>query len=527
MRTQSPLRAAVVALTLLVTTGITTGVAVPAYAGTTSMTFVDITASDGVVLKANVIESTRPGRHPAVVFPTSWGLNDLEYLAQAQAMASAGYTVLSYTPRGWWSSGGQIDTAGPKDIRDVSTVIDWLLAHTSADPAHIGMGGVSYGAGISLIASGNDARIRAVAALSGWSDLAASLYGDQTRRQQAPALLQGTALLLGRTSPEFDTVISDFWNYRNVPGVLAFAGVRSAKTYLAGINANQPAILMANAFGDSVFPPNQLVDFYGSLSTPKRLEFSPGDHAIPELTGIAGLDNAVWTSARRWFDHYLAGAANGIDTEAPIVLRPNGGGAAEAYASWAAVSTSTTRYGLGEVHWWDGTGDLGGTPSTGWSRFTWTDLGTSADGGVVLISNGLTALTGQPPTAWLPGVDRGHAGVWISSSLGSTLKIRGIPTVHLRITPSASNGTLIAYVYDVDGLGTGSLLTHAPISWRGASAGSPLTLDLRLPATAWNVPAGHKLALVVDGHDPLYLDDNGALANVTFSGSAWLDLPRR
>ncbi|NUT34914.1 MAG: alpha/beta hydrolase fold domain-containing protein [Hamadaea sp.] len=503
------------------------GGALPAYAGTTSMSFVDITAADGVILKANVVESTTPGRHPAVVFPSSWGLNDLEYIAQATAMAAAGYTVLSYTPRGWWASGGTIDTAGPKDIADARSVIDWLIAHTSADPARIGMGGVSYGAGISLIASAFDSRVRAVAAMSGWTDLAASLYGDQTRRQQAPALLQGAALLLGRTSAEFNAVIDDFWNYRNIPGVLEFARIRSAKTYLSAINTNRPAILMANAYGDSVFPPNQLVDFFGQLTTPKRLEFSPGDHAIPELTGIAGLDNAVWTSARRWFDRHLAGIANGIDTEAPILLRPNGGGAAEAYASWPAVATSTPRRGLQEIQWWDGTGNLGGSATTGWSRFTWTDLGTSADGGVVLLSNGLTALTGEPPTAWLPGVDRGHAAVWVSSSLGSTLKVRGIPTVHLRVTPSASNGTLIAYLYDVDWTGTGSLLTHAPISWRGASAGSALTLDLRLPATAWNVPAGHKLALVVDGHDPLYLDDNGALANATFSGQAWVDIPQR
>jgi predicted acyl esterase len=513
------------ALASLSITVATVGIAAPARAATTPLSFVDITAADGVILKANVIESSAPGLHPAVVFPSSWGLNDLEYVAQATAMANSGFTVLSYTPRGWWLSGGRIDTAGPKDMRDASTVIDWLLAHTHADPARIGMGGVSYGAGISLMASGFDSRVRAVAALSGWSDLAASLYGDQTRRQQAPALLQGAAVLFGDTSAEFDEIIDDFWDYRNMPAVLEFARIRSAKAYLPAINANHPAILMANAFGDSVFPPNQLVDFFGALTGPKRLEFSPGDHAIPELTGLAGLDNQVWSSARRWFDHYLAGVANGVDTENPVVLRPNGNGPAESFASWSAVAASTVRYGLGEVRWWDGTGDLGGTPSTGWSRFTWTDLGTTANGGVALITNALTALTGQPATAWIPGVDRGHAGVWISSPASSALRVRGIPAVHLRLTPSAPDGTVIAYLYDMDSLGNATLLTHAPASWRGANAGSGLTLDLRLPAAAWTVPGGHRLALVVDGSDPLYLDDNGAFANVTFSGPSWVDIP--
>src|SRR5688572_7299927 len=119
------------------------GLGTPAQAAsTTGFRFVDIVASEGAVLKANVIEPTTPGRHPAIVFPSSWGLNDLEYLAQAQKLAEAGYTVLSYTPRGWWSSGGQIDTAGPRDMADVSRVLDWLIASTTADAGRIGMSGV-------------------------------------------------------------------------------------------------------------------------------------------------------------------------------------------------------------------------------------------------------------------------------------------------------------------------------------------------------------------------------------------------
>src|SRR5215470_7496668 len=112
-----------------------------ASAATTGLRSVDITAPDGVVLKANVIEPTSAGRHPAVVFISSWGLNDDEYLVQAAKLAQHGYTVLSYTPRGWWDSGGQIEVAGPKDVADVSAVLDWLVAHTTADPARLGAAG--------------------------------------------------------------------------------------------------------------------------------------------------------------------------------------------------------------------------------------------------------------------------------------------------------------------------------------------------------------------------------------------------
>ncbi|GAA1623417.1 CocE/NonD family hydrolase [Catellatospora bangladeshensis] len=502
--------------------------AVPAQAApTTGFRFIDITAPDGVVLNANVIEPTSPGRHPAVVFPSSWGLNDLEYVAQAGALAEGGYTVLSYTPRGWWASGGEIDTAGPKDVADASRVLDWLVANTTADASRIGMAGVSYGAGISLITSAHDARVRAVAALSGWSDLVASLYGGDTRRLQSSALLVGAAALLGDTSAEFDAVIADFYANRNIPGVKAFAQARSAAAYLPALNANRPAVLMASGYGDTIFPPNQLVDFYGALAGPKRLELAPGDHAIPELTGLAGLDNHVWTSVRRWFDRHLSGIANGIDTEPSVVLRSMTGGPVEAYSNWAATSTTTRRYGLSEVNWLTGTGGLGGTATTGWSRRAWFNDDTVAAGGVVLLSNGLQALTGIPPTAWLPAVDRDNAGVWLGDTTGATVRIRGSATVHARFTPTERSGTIVAYLYDVDALGTGRLITHAPVSWLDATANTARTADIRLPATSWDVPAGHRLALVIDGHDGLYLDENAWLGSVAFSGQSWLDLPTR
>ncbi|HCT79454.1 MAG TPA: acyl esterase [Micromonosporaceae bacterium] len=506
---------------LLAVTLVLVGLGTPAQAAaTTGFRFVDIAVGGGVVLKANVIEPTSAGRHPAIVFPSSWGLNDLEYLAQARKLAEGGYTVLSYTPRGWWASGGEIDTAGPLDMADVSRVLDWLGPNTTADLTRIGMSGVSYGGGISLLASGHDSRVKAVASLSGWTDLVASLYGSDTRRLQSSALLGGAAQLLGHPSAELNSTLADFYAYRNIEGVKNFARIRSAATYLGAINANRPAILMANGYGDSIFPPNQLVDFYGALAGPKRLELAPGDHAIPELTGLIGLDNRVWTSVRRWFDRYLMGIGNGIDTERPIVLRSLTGGPTESFSAWP---TATTRMGLGEVNFWTGTGALGGTPTSGWSRSAEINPDTVAHGGVILLSNGLQALTGPLATAWLPAVSRINAGVWVASS-DAALGLRGAPTMHLRIRPEKSDGTLVAYLYDMDWAGNGRLITHAPYSWR-TGAGVTRDIDLRLPAVSWDVPAGHKLALVVDGHDGFYLDDNDAFDTVVFSGPSWLDVP--
>jgi predicted acyl esterase len=474
----------------------------PAHAApTTAFRLVDLPARDGAILKANLISPTTPGPHPAIVFISSWGLNDAEYLAQARSLATAGYVVLSYTARGFWSSGGQIDTAGPKDIADVSAAIDWLDANTTADPARVGLGGVSYGAGIGLIAAGQDSRVRAVAALSGWSDLVESLYAGQTRHPQAVWLLQATARLLGRPSAEFERIVSDYFANRNIDGITAWGQIRSAETYLDGLRANQPAVLLANAYGDSIFGPNQLVEFFGDLTGPKRLEFSPGDHAIPELTGLAGLSNEVWASARQWFDQHLRGGPAG---GAPVVLRVRNGGV-ESYADWADVSGGATRHTLSAASF-RATGD------------------TVANAGVVLLTNGLEALTGVPPLAWLPAVDRSRAAVWQTGLLPGGAAVRGIPRVHLTVTPAAGTGTVVAYLYDVDLLGTGRLVTHAPYTWL---AGGRQVIDLALPATAWNVPAGHRLALVLDTEDPLYLDANPPGAAIAVSGSSWVDVPLR
>ncbi|MFF5296365.1 CocE/NonD family hydrolase [Paractinoplanes globisporus] len=492
----------------------------PAAAASPTVRFVDV-PGDGVTLKANVTVPAAAGSYPAVVLPSSWGLNDLEYLAQARAMASDGYVVVSYTPRGWWSSGGEIDTAGPSDMADLSKVIDWTIANTPADPSRIGAAGVSYGAGISLLGSAFDKRIRAVAMLSGWTDLVYSLYSDQTRHLQSSGLLSIAAQLLGNPGPDLTGKLDDFNANRNVDQVMAWAKVRSPATYLDRINANNPAVMIANAWGDSFFPPNQLVDFYHKLTTPKRLELRPGDHAIAELTGLAGLPNDVWTSMRGWFDRYLKADATGTPP-GQVLLRSDN--QTETYASWSAQSTSTRRYGLGEIRWWDNTGLLGGDPSTGWSKAVPTDLDTVADGGVVLLTNGISAFTGLRPTIWLPAVDRFRAGVWASARPSSAVQIRGIPKLHLNLTGTAVTGSLVAYLYDLDNLGGAALITHAPVTWLSGAAGNR-TVDLALTATDYDVPAGHSLTLVVDTVDPLYYDANASGRTITITGGSYVDIP--
>ncbi|MFE1382341.1 CocE/NonD family hydrolase [Streptomyces sp. NPDC058740] len=472
-----------------------------------SVRFVDIAGDGGTVLKANVFTPAGAGasaRYPVIVLPTSWGMPQIEYLAQAQQLADSGYVVVSYNSRGFWQSGGEIETAGPEDIADASLVIDWALANTPSDPAKVGMAGVSYGAGISLLAAAHDKRIKAVAALSGWADLIDSIYSGRTQHLQAAALLGGAGYLTGRPGPELRGILSDFLSSRldKEDEMIAWGRKRSAATYLDAINANHPAIMLGNAWGDTIFPPNQFASFYEKLSGPKRLEFRPGDHATAEATGLLGLPNDTWTNAHRWFDHYLKGADNGVDREQPVQLKPRSDAGYEGYADWKSVNADRRKFALGG------------------SEHLWANVDSGADGGVVMLSNLLDQFFQAPPVASIPLLPRAFAGVWQTERYDTPQRVRGTARLHTTLTPTAESGTFVAYLYDVGPLGLGKLVTHAPYTFHERTPGKPFAVDLDLFSTAYDVPAGHRLALVVDTVDPLYIEHNPTGAQLTFSSPA-------
>lgn len=310
--------------------------------------FHDIPGSGGITLKGNVFTpaGAASGRkYPLIVLPTSWGLPQIEYIAQAKKLADSGYVVVSYTSRGFWLSGGDIEVAGPPDIADVSAVIDWALANSPADADRIGLGGVSYAAGITLLASAHDPRVKAVVAMSGWADLIESIYSGRTQHLQAAAMLGAAGYLTGRPGPELKTLLGNFLGSRldREQEMIEWGRQRSASEQVDRINANGAAIMLGNAWGDTIFPPNQYAKFYERLTGPKRLEFRPGDHATAEGTGLLGLPNDTWTNAHRWFDRYLKGERNGVDTEAPVQIKSRSDDGYEGYADWKSVGAGAPR----------------------------------------------------------------------------------------------------------------------------------------------------------------------------------------
>jgi predicted acyl esterase len=396
--------------------------------------------------------------------------------------------------------------------------VDWLLANTAADPHRIGMAGLSYGAGISLLTAAHDSRVRAVAALSPWADLGRSLLPNNTWSQQAIGLLLALGGLTGRPGPDL-TAATNAFERDDRSAVPVLSAQRSPAAQVDRLNANRPAVLLAAPWGDDMFPPEQLVDFFQRLTLPKQLRLVPGDHAMPELGGLLGLPSETWDEAHAWLDHYLLGTPNGVDQQPAVQVRPTLGGPWQGYPSWAAMSTSREREFLGSA-------TMSPQIAPAWSDAVTAGFDTVADGGIIEFTAALQQV-GIPHVAWMPAVARANGMLWESAPGGQ--RLRGEPHVHLRVTCGAASATVIAYLYDVAPDGVGTLVSWQPDTLLNVVPSTPQDVDITLGPVVHDVASGHHVALVVDTVDPLYRDATQLGSTVAFSATAadesYVDLP--
>lgn len=494
-------------LTLLIAVSAAGAMTVPASSATSfgaDISYQSIPGAGGTPMRGFVVTPTGrgDGPFPLLVMPASWGAPDLEYVGAAEKLASnSGDVVISYTSRGFYDSGGQIDVGGPDTVNDVSAIIDWAVANAKADVHRVGVAGISYGAGIGLLAAANDPRIKAVASMSTWADLEASLYPNQTISQLSAGALLAIAQVAGRPSPDLQQITSEYLAGK-IDHARQLAPSRSAASKLDQINANGAAIMIANSFQDAIFPPNQAVDFYDKLRTPKRMLLQGGDHATAELLGAVGLSNDVWDAATKWFDHYLNGVDNGIDRTQPVQLMSANANTWMGYPSLAGAATKSDAIPLS-------------------SRTFGSGVGTIADSGVPLLSGALQGYLKIPTGVVIPAVLPTLAGIWNGPTYSTATTVVGKPRLTATVTSTAENTSLFAYLYDVDAVGVGSLITYKPYTIRGARSA---TLDFPLESISWDVPVGHHLALVVDTMDLRFTSASTA-GVVRISGT--LTVPRR
>ncbi len=164
-------------------------------------------------------------RAPTIMIGPGWGSpgdrctsSQLEGRASApfgivptSEFINAGYNVLTWDPRGFWSSGGTVQIDSPDyEGRDAQALIDFVAQQPEArrdgpgDP-RLGMYGASYGGGIQLVTAGLDDRVDAIVPTIAWNSMLSALYPDEEVKSGWGAILVGigipTTTLPGIISP--------------------------------------------------------------------------------------------------------------------------------------------------------------------------------------------------------------------------------------------------------------------------------------------------------------------------------------
>lgn len=458
--------------------------------------------------------SERPeSGYPAIIFISSWTLNEHEYASQARKLADSGYVVLSYTTRGFRGAPGLIDTSGPKDINDASTAITWLIDNYPVDPDAIALGGVSYGSGISLLAAAQDDRVAAVIAMSTWGSLIESLWAGQTPQETWLDILIGTATWpIGRVDPVMTAMADNMFVHQNIAETIAWGEARSPIHYMDQLNAQEhlPAIYVSNNLHDYLFQPNSIIDFLKQFNGPWRVDFNFGIHGQGEAGGLSGSDASYpWVNAKAWLDYHLKGIENNIPQLSKVntVVLSRSKEADKVRESFDdfPITDSTNNLEFALVPQGDNTGTLSATAES--IMRVDQEIDTTAyqvgSGGIsgAVQSGGLRFM--------FDDVDPQNSLIFLGDALEEPLYYRGAATLSFWAHVE-HNSQFFAYLlaYNEE-TGKAHWIGHSPLTWHLPEGetevpSDPIELSMEFYWTANDIEKGERLLLVIDGKDGDY-----------------------
>jgi pimeloyl-ACP methyl ester carboxylesterase len=304
------------------------GLALPEPATAFSKTDLTIRMSDAVDIAATyyVPDGAPPaGGRPAVIMLHGIGesrthgdnavglsLNDMA----ETYIVPQGYAVLTFDARGHGASGGLVGIDGPREIADVRELFAWLASRPGVDASHIGAFGYSYGGGAVWRAAAEGVPFAAIEVATAWTDLYQAFVPQSLAR--SGVVLGFYTSVAARAAPELEPILRDALAGRNLPAVKAFADARSTRQLLGSIRV--PTFLMQGR-RDFAFDVDQALTAYRRLTVPKKLYLTNFGHA-PSTKPRAELDYML-PQARLWFDRFLKGLPNGIDTRQPVEIAPD------------------------------------------------------------------------------------------------------------------------------------------------------------------------------------------------------------
>jgi ABC-2 type transport system ATP-binding protein len=154
---------------------------------------------DGTPVSLDVsLFTTDPARpKPAIVLAHGFGGTKNDSRSPAEALARAGYTVITYTARGFGRSGGRIHLDDPAyEGYDTTRLVDLAatrpeVAKTGGDDPVIGFAGASYGGAATFLAAALDPRIDAIVPAFTYHSLTQALFPQYAVDSARPFSLAG------------------------------------------------------------------------------------------------------------------------------------------------------------------------------------------------------------------------------------------------------------------------------------------------------------------------------------------------
>jgi alpha-beta hydrolase superfamily lysophospholipase len=281
--------------------------AAPAQAASTTSGF--RTMADGTRIAYDLYQpSGQPPADgwPGVILLPGLGSSKSELAPLAQIVVAHGYAALVYSARGQGTSTGTTTLGGPLEISDERALFDFFAGLPSVSDTRIGAWGLSYGAAQVLNGLAAGIPYAAAEAVATWSDLYSALWPQDVAK--TGVIRQLTA---GVSSP----LLAQLAGGGDAAQLQALAAERSSLTRLSSVKA--PVYLFQGRV-DYAFDVAQATAAYARLAGPKRLYIGQFGHP-PATFPSADLDY-VLAQGLAWYDRYLKGDANGVDTAPPVTI---------------------------------------------------------------------------------------------------------------------------------------------------------------------------------------------------------------
>jgi pimeloyl-ACP methyl ester carboxylesterase len=273
---------------------------------------------DGVRIDASILlpTGTAPaGGWPAVMMFHGLGGNHTSLAAGlAPAYLDKGYAVLAPDARGHGTSGGFVSLDGPREVADVRAEFQWLAARPEVSDTQIGAWGISLGGGAAWNSVVAGVPFKALETFETWSDLYRALF-PQNLGKSGAIYNFAQSVPADHIAPDLRPYVPQMIGNENLPGVRTLLGARSSLNALSAVTT--PSFLFQGR-RDFAFDIDQAAAAYRRLAGPKRLyvgDFghSPSTFPGPDITHVLDLST-------RWYDRFLKGVPNGIDTEKPVQI---------------------------------------------------------------------------------------------------------------------------------------------------------------------------------------------------------------